>query len=365
VRACNESCRARPLSRARAALLWGLVAFLLGQLALGQTLNGWWAVRDPEYGLRLDSLRARTAERAPGRPLVLFLGSSRVATGFRPDLVPQNRAASGGGPVVFNYGLCRAGPVLELLSLRRLLADGVRPDCVFVEVWPFLSANSAQGQMAGFQPERLRRQDRRAMRAYYTDPRSRPQQWLDAVVPTLSYRTQLLRQFAPSLVHEPPHVNDDWEGLDDWGWLRHEPYRDGYVRTPAAEGIRSIYLAAARQFAASDDTRRAFADLLALCRHEKIAVVLVAMPDGFLADYEPTARARMTAFLHGLSADLDVPLIDARAWMPLDDFVEGVHLTHVGAAAFTKRFEREVLRPYLDGESLARRRPPAYRNGGG
>jgi hypothetical protein len=349
VLASKESCRAR------AALLWGLAAFVAGQLALGRALDGWWVVRDPEYGLRLDGLRARSAERAPGRPLVLFLGSSRVATGFRPDLVPENRRAPSGGPVVFNFGMCRAGPVLELLCLRRLLADGVHPDCVFVEVWPFLSANSAQSQMGGFQPERLRRRDRRAMTAYYTDPRSRWERWADDFLPAQAYRTQMLRHVAPSLVNEPPHADDDWEGLDGWGWLRHESYADSYARQPAAERIRDIYLTSARQFAASADTRRAFAELLALCRREKITAVLVAMPDGFLADYEPAARGRMNDFLRELSDGLDVPLIDARDWVPLDALVEGVHLTHAGAAAFTERFEREVLRPYLDGEAVAGR----------
>jgi hypothetical protein len=331
-----------------------LAAFVAGQLALGWALNGWWQVRDPEYGLRLDSLRARTAERSPGRPLLLFLGSSRVATGFRPDCVPENRPSAAGEPVVFNFGMCRAGPVLELLTLRRLLADGVRPDCVFVEVWPFLSANSAASQMSGFQPERLRWQDRRTMRAYYADPRPRAERWVQELLPVLAYRKPLLRCLAPSLLKEEPHANEDWENLDGWGWLQHESYANSYARLPVAEHIKGIYLTAGRTFAPSDGTRRAFADLSALCRREKIAVVLVAMPDGFLADYDPAGRSRMDDFLRELSAGLDVPLIDARTWLSLDDLVEGVHPTHAGAAAFTERFEREVLRPYLDGEAVAR-----------
>jgi hypothetical protein len=345
--ACNGS------RRARGALLWGLAAFVAGQLALAWALNGWWRVRDPEYGLRLNSLRARTAERAPGRPLLLFLGSSRVATGFRPDQVSENRPAAG-RPVVFNFGMCRAGPVLELLTLRRLLADGVRPDGVFVEVWPFLSANSAASQMSGFQPERLRRQDRRAMRAYYADSRPRAQRWAEEFLPVLAYRKPLLRQLAPWLVDDPPHANEDWEDLDAWGWLRHESYDTSYMGQPVAQRIKDIYLTHVRNFAPSDGTRRAFADLLALCRRERIAVVLVAMPDGFLADYDPAGRARMDDFLRELSAGPDVPLIDARAWLPPDDLVEGVHLTHAGAAAFTERFEREVLRPHLNGAAVAR-----------
>src|SRR5262249_6618327 len=53
--------------------------------------------------------------------------------------------------------------------------------------------------------------------------------------------------------------------------------------------------------------------------------------------------------LREISRGQGVPLVDARDWAPLEDFVEGVHLTHDGAAAFTERFGREVLESYLDG----------------
>jgi hypothetical protein len=335
----------------RAALLWGAAAFAATQLALGLMLNTSWAVRDPEYGLRLGSLRARAAERAPARPLVLFLGSSRVATGIRPDLLPANRPAGAAGPLAFNYALCRSGPIMELLCLRRLLADGVRPDCVFVEAWWFLAAAGADGQMAEIRPERLGRQDLRGLRAYYHDPRLACRRWSDEVVPCLSYRTHLLSQYAPCWVSRDRQAfNADWEDLDGWGWLSHPSFAQRQPR--AADRVRDEYLPAARRFRPSDESRRAFGELLALCREEKIAAVLLAMPDAWLDEYEPAARARMDGFLRELSREHDTPLIDARGWMSRDAFADDVHLTHGGAAAFTERFGREVLQPYLDGQPV-------------
>src|SRR5262249_7123958 len=122
------------LRRPRAALLWGVALFAGLQLALAGVMEKWrpeW--RDPEYGCKLARLQARQAE-APGRPLVVVLGSSRAALGFRPDAVAAE--AVGERPVVFNFAIAGAGPLTELLQLRRLLAAGVRPDWLVIEVMP-------------------------------------------------------------------------------------------------------------------------------------------------------------------------------------------------------------------------------------
>jgi hypothetical protein len=343
----NDSCCARAPGRGRVALLCGVACFVAGQLALGFVLNHAPPVRDPEYGRRLTSLRARFAERPPGRPLVLFLGSSRVAMGIRPALFPANQ--SGGGPVVFNFGLCTSGPVMEWLCLRRLLADGIRPDAVFVETWWALTHSSPADQMAVVRPERLSGEDLGYLKPYYKDPRPKFRRTANSLVPWHAYRTHLLNQYAPAWVSLPQRTGDEWAGLDGWGWLWHAAMVRSYVGEPPWLATRNDYLATSRQFRANEDSRRALADVLSLCRQEKIRVALLAMPDGFLSDYEPAARARMDEFLREISRGQGVPLVDARDWAPLEDFVEGVHLTHDGAAAFTERFGREVLEPYLDG----------------
>ena len=51
----------------------------------------------------------------------------------------------------------------------------------------------------------------------------------------------------------------------------------------------------------------------------------------------------------GLLDEGGVPIVDARAWLPDDDFMDGHHTTKHGAEAFTQRLERDVLRPLVAG----------------
>src|SRR5687768_1884754 len=92
----------RLASRGRATLLWAMGLFLLVQAGLCLALTFSWPLRDPEYGRRLVSLRQRQRERGPGRPLVVLLGSSRVAMNIRPGLMEVNRRDAP-GPIVFNF----------------------------------------------------------------------------------------------------------------------------------------------------------------------------------------------------------------------------------------------------------------------
>jgi hypothetical protein len=131
--------RGKPGRAARRALLWALASFVLAQVPLVLALFTSWQFRDPEYGLRLMALRARLAEREPGRPLVLFLGSSRTGVNVKPRLFATNDRA-GTRPVVYNFGLCNAGPVQELLGLRRLLAEGIRPDVPLIDARDWCAA---------------------------------------------------------------------------------------------------------------------------------------------------------------------------------------------------------------------------------
>ena len=126
--------RRRFARRAALTLLCFPLVFFLAQLAIGFCVEHSWAsVRDPEY----DGKRKRLADlqnTAPDHPLVLFLGSSRTDMGFCAGRVTtniQDRSA-----VVFNFGMSGGGPLLESLCLRRLLADGVRPDLLVLEVLP-------------------------------------------------------------------------------------------------------------------------------------------------------------------------------------------------------------------------------------
>jgi hypothetical protein len=349
--------RQRSPGRSHWAVMSGVAFFFCGQLALALVLS-WWPLRiDPEYDLRLESLRACMAERPARRP-VLFLGSSRVTCTFRPGLLAVNHGNSD-VPVVFNFGLCRSGPVMELLCLRRLLADGVHPECIFVEVWPRVVGTNGPSQIALIAPERLRWSDTRLLRRFTPDAQYGSWQWLARrFTYWRTYEKQMLYPGTPSSVRANKLHNIEWEGLDRWGWLvvpYFEKYNGAWAKLAAEDHVQ-----AGDSFAPSASSLCVYAELFALCRRENITVGLVAMPDGFLHDYSPAGRRLMDVFLRRLSQENNVAMVDARAWASAGDFVDGVHLTQDGASVFTKRFEREVLDPLLNGEPLIRRWPPGH-----
>jgi hypothetical protein len=350
-----------PRWRGRAALAWGVALFLLVQAGLNLALLRSWPLRDPEYGRRLVALRQRLAERRPGRPLVLVLGSSRVAVNLRPGLLDVNRLDSG-GPVVFNFGLCRAAPMLELQCLRRLLDDGVRPDLVLAELHYSLFCFRV-GEHHTITHERYRWSDVQALAGEYADRWRLRRQWLGAhAVPVYRLNSYLLAQWAPSLLDaESRRKRDEWN-VDEWGWLCLPAFEDGSMAIPASarremhELQAAGYGQAATFFPVSDHTRRVVGDLAGLCRREGIRFAFLLAPDAFLHRYTPAADRRLDAEYGRLSRDFGAPMIDLRHGGLAEDFVDGVHLTHQGAARFTRVFEDEVV-PHLAAGALEERWP--------
>src|SRR5438067_2517126 len=122
--------------RARAALAWA-AGLLLAALAAGAAAVDacYPELNDAEFGRQLRALRARRAER-PGRPVLAVVGSSRTAMAFAPEELPPLRDAAGAEVLPFNASHFGAGPVMNLLHARRLLASDARPRWLVVELMP-------------------------------------------------------------------------------------------------------------------------------------------------------------------------------------------------------------------------------------
>src|SRR5262249_24732041 len=90
---------------------------------------------------------------------------------------------------------------------------------------------------------------------------------------------------------------------------------------------------------------------LALCRRQRIGVVLVAMPEGseFQSWYPSAVRAEIDAYLERLVREEQVPLVDARSWVPDNCFADGHHLMPKGASLYTEQLSREAILPLLQG----------------
>ena len=154
----------------RASLCWFVAAALLLHAAALVALDAPWPnLRDPEYGIRLPRLLACVAEH-PERPLVLVLGSSRTCMGVKPAAWEAVRPGTNADPLLFNFGTVGAGPIQQLIAVRRLYADGVRPAVVLLEYWPPALRQDGPHSEQFRVGRRLRFDDRSVVRDYFPDP---------------------------------------------------------------------------------------------------------------------------------------------------------------------------------------------------
>jgi hypothetical protein len=334
-----------------------VVFFACFQLSLDFLMDRWQPeLRDPEYGYKLLQLRERLAAE-PGRSLTVVVGSSRAALGFRPDVIPACWPGSSSPPLVFNLALTGSGPILELLCLHRLLAVGIRPQRVIVEVLaPLLHQEEGWGEINWLNINRLGWDDFRLMRRYTDQPGFLTRRWCRSrLTPCFSHRFAVMSRYAAGWLPWDSR-QDGWCGMDLSGWVSAVPaavnaaeYRRGL------EFARKQYAPALEHYRITEKPDRALRELLALCREERIAVVLMLMPEGgdFRSWYTPDARSQIDRYVAELSQHFDAHLVDARTWLADSAFWDGHHLLANGAVAFTERFTREALYPLVEERKLA------------
>jgi hypothetical protein len=342
----------------RCALLWGFLFFAGVQVALAIAMEERYPeLRDPEYGYKLAELRCRLAE-TPGRPLFLAMGSSRTLNGFAPPLLAN--PARPVPAVLFNFGLTAAGPLRELLCTQRLLQQGIRPRWLVIEIMPpFLSINNFWKVEKSDAYGRLSWADLQLLRSYANDPWAAYPEWLGGrALACWSQRFCILHRCAPDWCPRASAINGFLRGVDASGWLAnavHQVDAEQFARGLAEARLEYPEpLMGSFHIAAEPDL--ALRELLALCRRENITPLLLIMPEGniFQSWYPAQAKACLQQYLARLAMEYDVPVVDARAWVPDSGFMDSHHLTLDGAAVFSARFERSVLRPLLEG-----RRPTA------
>jgi hypothetical protein len=77
------------------------------------------------------------------------------------------------------------------------------------------------------------------------------------------------------------------------------------------------------------------------------------MPEApaFRGWYPPGSKELARQYLAGLSKEYGVPVFDASDWLPDETaFADAHHLLRHGAEAFSARFGRECVGPWLRGE---------------
>ncbi len=329
--------------RARRAVLSFVVAFLavnaLVLLALYQP-----RVRDPEYGRRVASLRQRIAEN-PGRPLVVVIGSSRSAMGINPaewEAVRPNKPGQP-DPLLFNLSLLGSGPVMELMALRRMYADGVRPSLVLIEFWPpFLHTDNGWDESFRVAVDRLLDVDTAVVRDYFPDSEriAREMRWR-RTSPIFANRERLLVQLLPRWLPGEKRVNWSWDQVDGWGWKAGSPLPAelSEERTRQHRQTAQIYGPLLASHRVSAIPLRAMREAVALAREYGSAVGFLFMPESseFRQLYPEAVDRICREQLAQLGTELQVPVIDTRDAMKDVYIADGYHLSRIGSAEFTRK----------------------------
>jgi hypothetical protein len=282
---------------------------------------------DPTYVQTRTALAAAVAAH-PDHRLAVVIGSSRTQIGFAPELLPPQTDAVGRPVLWFNASHYEAGPGMNFVTLSRLLRDGHVPATVVMEIMPAFCAHGAAGLLA--------------KHATYRDAAAA----LTADLPGDLIVTVLKRRLT--------HFHDlesAWTGSGE------PPLASGpYGNAPAPAAVppaersrrRSAQLAWLNYLlelpSIHPATVRATAATVAACRERGIDLVFVLTPESpaFRAAYDPAGLARFSAWVAGTSREYGVKVIDARDWLPEEQFVDGHHATAEGAASFTARLVREL-----------------------
>lgn len=340
--------RRQQAARAFRAILWGVCLALFIQITWAVALEVGPTERiDPEYAERQRLLLTRLEER-PGRPLVLALGSSRTILGLRAGRMTE--ALTDPPATVFNFGLTGAGPLTQQIVLRRWHARGIRPDVVLIEVLPpFFNAPGGPGVEAFWlKGNRLRACEVATVWPYHARGKRMLTEWGRSRLLTSERNRSRLR--ASLGLELPGDVTERTFIEDGFGWLGKDMGPIGHAdRQRLLAQSHSQYRDAFGPFQPAAVQVRTLREILADCRTHGIPAALYVMPESpsFRAFY-PTEQVRdFGVFLDALAREEGVPVVDARAWVGEDGFWDGHHLLPDGAAVFTDRLERAVVRPLL------------------
>jgi hypothetical protein len=356
--------RGRRLRRRSVVVLACCVAlYAAAQLGLVLALDHWhptWTESWREH--KWDQLR-QLAEREPDRPLLVMLGSSRTDADFdaaRLDGLP----GPGGKPfLAYNFGLPMVGPLREGLYLDEMLAAGIRPRAVLIEFVPALLNQPEAGLVSEenwIQPAWLSLSELCHLWPYWSHPRRKGRAWLEArLAPWYALRKNLLTPVFADVVPEVQGVCPlrAWLRASDWETWPHDDRGYCLPHSFRPEELHNAWLGAWRRYGANLKHFKpgplpiqALRDLLARCRREQIATVLIFMPESgmFRSWYRPGGLDEARHLFGELSREYGALAIDASEWISDWDFGDGHHLQGEGTQVFTD-WLIAALRPFLAG----------------
>ncbi|MGL4419826.1 MAG: hypothetical protein ACRCZF_04095, partial [Gemmataceae bacterium] len=327
--------------RPRTVVLTFAILFVMANVAvrfmMDSTHPEW---RDPEYGRRLKLLKQHQSQNA-NRDLVLILGSSRTAMGVRPEY------QSATGPLVFNFAQVGSGPMMTVMTLRRLLAEGIRPKAIVCEFWPaFLRGDGPYSEESRIDLHRLLTADRPFIDDYFlthehTRAIMREIRWW----PLYEHRIRWMSILQPGWLRHDRRLDGSWFKLDRFGWL---PGMDEDP-SPTDRAIRhdhgqQYFQPLFRNYEISAVSRRAMTELIGTCQEHGIALQFVWLPESseFQAKTAASVSAAAEQYLCELCAAHALHWIDARDWVDDSHMIDGFHPNQPGAAQLSRRLFQEA-----------------------
>ncbi len=329
----------------RADVVWAIAFFVILQFGLAGAV---------EFGIvKLDdattfATKARLLEeklkQSKDRPFVtLAFGSSRMMNGLDAGrLVGPTRKESGRAWITYNFGISGCGNIYSFLALEKLINNGIRPDLVLIEMYPtFLTEGS---ERAWFTANEMRSKNFTDTHRYGIADVSRPlyQKWL---VPSHTYRFNILNRFAPKLV--PMRLRENWaRRADEFGWIAVDK---PLGRAKMEEQVEN-FATDSKRFRLGGHSCQALRDSIALCQANGIECGIVWMPEpkGIRKVYSSEMTDQVNAFVEKLRSDFSMLFVNARDWIADEGFYDGCHLNRNGATEFTAKLSSEAVTPLLE-----------------
>ncbi len=336
-------------ARARRAVVSGAVAFVLFTLVFALVVECVFPqLRDPEYGYREVRLRALHLANSQ-RPLVVMIGTSRTQNAIRPQEMSFGDDAT--APLVFNFGQSGATPSHILLTLQRLRAERIPLHAVCIELHPITMArNDPPEARFADTATRLTHTDISRLQPYAEDTTALSRLWFTSRAnPWHAQRLVVMSHIAPRWQPWQQRLDHQWRDTDAFGFTPHPDNGAEFQRDKRFAKTRAVYEQPLADLTVSEQTMRAYRDLVAECRAAGIRVAFYYTPEAASVRnwYSPRSLVTLAEFERMLTAELGCPVFAAPHTFAEDDFADGHHLLPAAATQFSRDFANQHLKPWL------------------
>lgn len=336
--------------RARNGLIWSVLAVIALQATLFGVINGPYPqLRDPTFEIKVHRLNQALQQSGPAPMVIVVLGSSVTCNAYDCKTMEQQLGPVCERPVVvYNMAGLGAGPLTQLLYLRRLLDRGIRPGHVCVEFSPQFFNRSVPDDLPRFPSHLLTNGDFQVIKRFRNAPEDFDAAWQRVLFPAYAHRLTIMNNVARIMLPTRDKMTLWDNGIDDRGWTELMP------NSPEEHGallnmIDSWYAGTFNTPVTSDVVLGIFHEMLELLEKEGISFTVVMVPQG------PKLRECLaSAGLEGLKRNVAEicrqnggMLVDAREWLGEEMFIDSIHPHTHGASIFSRRLVNEFLLPKL------------------